>query len=185
MPITIHRRRPARHPLPHVARPGRLRCDEPGPDYSCADVVLKTDGAHEECGLTFTCSRGTEVVVIALFLLMAQPGTSGVLATLRLPNGSEYMVTQRCNWSLEPYTVSFYIRSPGRPWGWCYIDHQADRWRDVRMTYNEAYDTIMVTERGKIRGSLNRRRSTFENGAENPRGVSAPQEYRQPEFAFQ
>jgi len=36
------------------------------PDYSCAYVVLRTDGPHEGHGLTFTTGRGTEVVVQAV-----------------------------------------------------------------------------------------------------------------------
>jgi hypothetical protein len=81
------------------------------------------------------------IIGVALFLLVVQPGTSGVAASLRLPDGSEYMVTQRCNWSAEPYTVEFFMRSPGSPWGWCYIDHEANRWRAVAMTYDSASDT--------------------------------------------
>jgi hypothetical protein len=80
------------------------------------------------------------LIVAALFIRFIQPGSSGVVASLRLPDGSEYMVTQRCNWSPEPYTVAFYMRSPGAKWGWCYIDHQENRWRDVAMTYDAASD---------------------------------------------
>jgi L-fuconate dehydratase len=36
------------------------------PDYSCAYVVLRTDGPHEGHGLTFTTGRGTEVVCAAV-----------------------------------------------------------------------------------------------------------------------
>jgi L-fuconate dehydratase len=36
------------------------------PDYSCAYVVLGTDGRREGHGLTFTCGRGTEVVAEAI-----------------------------------------------------------------------------------------------------------------------
>ncbi|HYG76178.1 MAG TPA: L-fuconate dehydratase [Planctomycetota bacterium] len=36
------------------------------PDYSCAYVVLKTDAGLEGHGLTFTCGRGTEIVVTAV-----------------------------------------------------------------------------------------------------------------------
>jgi len=38
----------------------------PDPDYSCAYVVLKTSTGLEGHGLTFTCGRGTEVVVEAI-----------------------------------------------------------------------------------------------------------------------
>ena len=86
--------------------------------------------------------------VSTLLLLIIQPGGSGVVASLQLPDGSKYMVTQRCNWSLEPYTVSFYMRSQNGQWGWCYIDHQATRWRNVQLIYDSNRDVIDVTEDG-------------------------------------
>lgn len=36
------------------------------PNYSCAYVVLKTAKGTEGHGLTFTCGRGTEIVVAAI-----------------------------------------------------------------------------------------------------------------------
>ena len=124
-------------------------------------------------------------VVVALFLIIVQPGSSGVVASLRLPDGSEYMVTQRCNWSAEPYTVAFYMRASGGKWGWCYIDHQANRWRNVAMAYDPASDVVTVTERGVWKASLNRRQSTFAIGDSKPkRELAAPQEYHDPDFSF-
>ena len=38
----------------------------PDPDYSAAYVILKTDGAHEGHGLTFTIGRGNEICVAAI-----------------------------------------------------------------------------------------------------------------------
>ena len=123
-------------------------------------------------------------IAAGLFFLVVQPGTSGVVASLRLPDGSEYMVTQRCNWNPEPYTVSFYMRSAG-PWGWCYIDHQANRWHDTAMTYDPVTDIVTVTERGTWQAALDRKRSMFSIGDGKPkRELAAPQEVRQPEFAF-
>ena len=125
------------------------------------------------------------LLVTVAFVVIIQPGSSGVVASLRLADGSEYMVTQRCNWSLEPYTVAFYMRSPGGKWGWCYIDHQANRWRDVAMTYDTNSDVVTVTERGTWQAALDRKRSTFAIGDGKPkRDVPAPQEYREPEFPF-
>jgi len=125
------------------------------------------------------------VISIGLFFLMVQPGTSGVVAALRLPDGSEYMVTQHCNWSLEPYSVAFYMRTADGPWGWCYIDHQADRWRNVSMTYDQSSDIITVKERGTWQAALDRKRGVFSIGDGKPeRDVKAPEEIQQPEFAF-
>ena len=123
--------------------------------------------------------------LVVLFLSIVQPGSSGVVASLRLADGSEYLVTQRFNWSLEPYTVAFYMRPPGGRWGWCYIDHQADRWRDVSTTYDSSFDVVTVKRRGVWQAALDRKRGTFAIGEGKPRReVDAPQEYRQPPFAF-
>jgi hypothetical protein len=130
---------------------------------------------------------GVLIAIFAgLFLLIVQPGPSGVIASLRLADGSEYMVTQRCNWSAEPYTVAFYMRSPGEPWGWCYIDHEASRWRNVRMSHEAATDSIIVTRGGTRRAVLDRKRSMFwiDNGSGIQRELSAPQELSPPEFPF-
>ena len=125
------------------------------------------------------------ILVVALFLFIVQPGPSGVVASLRLPDGSEYMIVQRCNWSTEPYDVSFYMRSGGGQWGWCYIDHQADRWHDVAMTYNPTTDIVTVTQRGRWQAALDRGRSMFSIGDGKPkRELAAPQELHQPGYPF-
>ena len=105
--------------------------------------------------------------------------------TVWSPSPLSPMVTQRCNWSAEPYTVEFFMRSPGSPWGWCYIDHEANRWRAVAMTYDSASDTVVVTERGIRRAALNRTRSAFwiDNGSIR-RELAAPQDFHEPAFAF-
>jgi hypothetical protein len=125
------------------------------------------------------------LIVAALFVIIIQPGRSGVMASLRLADGSQYMVTQRCNWSPEPYTVAFYMRPSGGKWGWCYINHEANRWRDVTLTYDANSDVITVTKRGTWQAALDRKRNTFAIGDGKPKPeLAAPQEYREPEFPF-
>jgi hypothetical protein len=122
---------------------------------------------------------------LGAFVWIVQPGPSGVVASLRLPEGSQYMVTQICNWGPEPYTVSFYMRSPGGGWSWCYIDHQANRWQNVTLLYDTNRDVVTITERGTWRGALDRKRGTFAIGDGRPsRDVDAPQMYSEPPFAF-
>lgn len=119
------------------------------------------------------------------FLATVQPGGVGVLGSVRTPDGSQYVVEQTCNWSMEPYTVSFYMRSPTGQWGWCYVDHEAPRWKGVEVTYDEASDQIVVTEQGIQRATLDRRTQMFriDNGSIR-HVVSAPQEEgRVPTFA--
>jgi hypothetical protein len=126
--------------------------------------------------ITLGAAAAVILVLAAAFMAIVQPGGSGVLASIRLADGSEYMVTQRCNWGGEPYTVAFYMRSADEPWGWCYIDHQANRWRNVAMTYDQASDTITVTERGVWQAALNRQRKVFATGNGKPRSeTDAPQ----------
>lgn len=112
------------------------------------------------------------------------PGGSGVLASLRLEDGSDYMVTQQYNWP-EGYIVDFYMRSDGEPWSWCYIDHEAKRWGDVKMSYDGSTDAVSITERGTLRAVLNRKRNTFwiNNGSQR-REARAPQGHETPAFAF-
>jgi hypothetical protein len=123
---------------------------------------------------------------LGVVIFYVGPGGSGVLAALRLQDGSEYMVTQRYNnGSAEPYTVAFYMRSRGRPWGWCYVDHQAARWHSVGMHYDASSDSIIITKSGVRRATLDRKRQMFWIDTFPPgREVPAPQEVRNPDFPF-
>lgn len=128
---------------------------------------------------------GLLLIAATITVVAIQPGRSGVAGFLRLADGSEYMVIQHCNWSLEPYNVAFFMRPPEGKWGWCYIDHQANRWRDVALRYDEATDVVTITERGAWRAALDRKRGRFAIGDGTPkRELTAPQEYRDPEFPF-
>jgi hypothetical protein len=125
------------------------------------------------------------LLVLGAFARVFLPGTSGVIASISLPDGSEYMVTQKCTWSPEPYIVSFYMRSPGGKWGWCYIDHQAIRWRNVAMSYDTNKVVVTITERGAWQAALDRKRVAFAIGDGKPRReLAAPQSYQEPEFPF-
>ena len=79
------------------------------------------------------------------------------------------------------------MRSPKGGWGWCYIDHQATRWRDVALTYDATLDIVSVTEQGIWKAGLDRKRSTFAIGHGKPkRELDAPQSIvKRPEFASQ
>jgi hypothetical protein len=125
------------------------------------------------------------IVFVAWLWRDLGPGGSGTLAWLRLPDGSEYVITQKYNWSMEPYTVSFYQRAGEGPWGWNYVDHEALRWREVAMTYDPGTDEVIVTEQGKRRVVLDRKKKSLwlDNGDGSIRHVRVPQEMRTPEFA--
>lgn len=125
------------------------------------------------------------VLGVGFIIYVIEPGPSGVVASLRLKDGSEYMVTQTCNYSPEPYTVSFYLRSKDGPWGWCYIDHQASRWHKVKMTYDDATDTITIFNNGTAEATLDRKASQFSLRRSGPGTARpAPQEKSAPPYPF-
>jgi hypothetical protein len=64
------------------------------------------------------------------------------------PDGTEMCIVQRCNWCGEPFTTSFYIRKPGRGWGWFYFDHEDWYWGKSRV-YLDTNNTIATFYRGK------------------------------------
>jgi hypothetical protein len=135
----------------------------------------------------FLCWSGALVGALSGVAIVAivQPGGDGVLGSVRTPDGAEYVVEQTCNWSIEPYTVSFYMRSANGQWGWCYVDHEASRWKDVEVIYDDASDRIVISEQGIQRAILDRSTRIFwiDNGSIR-RNVSAPQEEgRVPGFA--
>lgn len=66
------------------------------------------------------------------------PGKNVVLDRVTTADGVELALTHRSNDSIsEPYTVSFYYRRPGDPWGWFYYDHEDTRWWDGQIEVNE------------------------------------------------
>lgn len=129
------------------------------------------------------CMVSIAVVFVAAYLMIVQPGGDGVLGSVKTPDGSEYVVEQKCNWGAEPYTVAFYMRSAEGNWGWCYIDHEASRWRDVEVRFDEETNKIVVTEQGVRRASLDRGTNIFwlDNGSIH-REVLAPQSEGSPKF---
>jgi hypothetical protein len=133
--------------------------------------------------LTWGAAAGAVILAVAVAVIV-QPGGDGVLGATKTPDGSEYVVEQKCNWSVEPYTVSFYMRSPNGKWGWCYIDHEAKRWKDVVVYFDEAANEIVVTEQGARRASLDRTSNKFRKDNDSiHHDVIAPQEEREPTFA--
>ena len=83
------------------------------------------------------------------------------MASLELPDGTKYKISQNYNWSSEPYTVRFFIDEGTGKWSSHYVDHQAFRWRNVVMTYDAAGDRVVVTEQGVPRVIVDRRRDTY------------------------
>jgi len=68
------------------------------------------------------------VVAVLVGLLIKHLNGPRIVAEAVAPDGTEMCIVQRCNWSGEPFTTSFYYRKPGGPWGWFYFDHQDWYW---------------------------------------------------------
>ena len=169
---------------------------ETAPDAAGSEKMSRCLGTREQSENTMSI-RCKQVVrfltwgavsigaILAIaFVATVQPGGDGVLGSVKTSDGSEYVVEQRCNWSSEPYTVSFYMRSADGNWGWCYIDHEASRWKDVEVFFDKAANEIVVTEQGIRRASLDRTKNTFwiDNGSIR-RDLNAPQGDGAPAFA--
>ncbi len=123
------------------------------------------------------------VLVGALAVVRANgPGGSGVLARLSLQDGSEYLLTQRWNDWTEPYTVAFWFRQPGGDWGWCYIDHEASRWRNASLRHDVPGQSVQVLRDGTLEAELYLERSTFALHGKREREFEAPYELIEPPY---
>ena len=122
------------------------------------------------------------VGVFALAFYYLGPGGTGVLSRLTLVDGSEFRLIQRYNYSTEPYTIDFFFRLPRAPWGWCYIDHQDNRWRTGRLQFNAAKKSVEVYCGADLRADYFTDRHTFALYSQSSRELPAPQEVRDPPF---
>lgn len=110
------------------------------------------------------------------------PGGSGVLSRLSLQDESEYLLTQEWNGWVEPYTVAFWFRQRGGEWGWCYVDHEASRWRNASLWHDVERQSIQVLREGVLEAELFLERSAFALRGALDRELEAPQEVRDPPF---
>jgi hypothetical protein len=108
------------------------------------------------------------------------PGGTGVIGRLTLEDGSEFKVIQQYNGSFDPYTVDFFFKLPGSPWGWCYIEPEDTRWTSARLRYNAQKRSIEVYRGNTLRAAYSTDCKTFALYADYQREVPAPQEVRDP-----
>lgn len=113
----------------------------------------------------------------------AGPGGDGVLARVVTTEGVECVVTQRWNDWAEPYTVEFFSRDRDGDWGWCYIDHESDRWWSCELVEDGDTGAVRLLERGRLRAEYDPRQQTFSlcDAAGRVRHtLDAPQDRRDP-----
>jgi hypothetical protein len=68
-----------------------------------------------------------------------------VIAQLEKPDGTAYRVTQVWNCWAEPYTGRLFMCSPEGEWGSCCIDHQSERWRSTKLSFDERENRVLLT----------------------------------------
>ena len=123
-------------------------------------------------------------VLLSAGLRACGPGGSGILDQLELSDGSEYLLTQRWNGFVEPYTVSFYFKLGGGQWGWCYIEHEDTRWFHAELLHDADTNSVKIYRDGALRAELFLDRQVFALYGANTqqrREVDAPQDLRFPE----
>ncbi len=91
------------------------------------------------------------LVLMALLMLLRGylPGGDGVIARAIAPDGTEMCIVQTFNDPVEPYTVSFYYRKPGKQWGWFYYDHEDTRWFSGTIELDDGGNLAHVKRNGK------------------------------------
>lgn len=76
------------------------------------------------------------------------PGKDVIIARATTPDGVDLCVTHKSNYSIEPYTVSFYFKRPNQPWGWFYYEHEDTRWFRGSIELNDE-GTMAFIKRGR------------------------------------
>ena len=127
-------------------------------------------------------------IIIALAILLGAtffhyfgPGGSGIIGNLTLEDGTEIKIIQSYNNSFgEPYTIDFYIKRPGEPWGSCYIEHEDTRWSGARLVLDPEKHSIKIYRGSTLRAEYFTERKTFALYADGQTERPAPYNDRAP-----
>jgi hypothetical protein len=117
------------------------------------------------------------VVLGSIFLFYFNPLKTSTIGSLTLEDGTELRIVQSFG---EPFQIDFYMKRPGEPWGWCYIDHEDTRWSSARLIQDKANQSVKIYNGSTLRAEYFMGRKTFALYAEYQRELAAPQENRVP-----
>lgn len=78
-----------------------------------------------------------------------------VIADETLPDGTRFIVTQKCNWRAEPFTTACWYKKPGGPWGWYYYDHQDLYWNHAPTHIDSESHILTIHRDGKTTITFN------------------------------
>ena len=84
---------------------------------------------------------------IGIFIYGSLPGKDVIIARAVAPDGTDLCVIHKSNHTGEPYTVSFYFKRPGNPWGWFYYEHEDTRWLTGSIVFDDT-GTVALIKRG-------------------------------------
>ena len=117
--------------------------------------------------------------ISVLGFLGVLPGSSGVVSSKTLTDGTKLIVAQQFSGELG-YEVGFYIKQPDQRWGWCYLDHQDSAWQDARIDYDSGTDTVSVWRGTILRGCWDRGLGKWERPDISGWSTDAPQDLKNP-----
>ena len=90
------------------------------------------------------------------------PGGDGVLAQLPLEGGGAVVVTQEWSAWPEPYEVQLWHQAvPSNPWMRFMIDHETNRWRGVRLEFDESGRRVLLWSGANLRGEFDPKAATY------------------------
>lgn len=78
-----------------------------------------------------------------------------IIADETLPDGTRFIVTQKCNWGGEPFTTACYYQKPGKNWGWYYYDHEDWYWNHAPTRIDQEAKQLSVLRNGKTTVTFN------------------------------
>ena len=94
---------------------------------------------------------GIVVALVAVApLVIRRMSEPRVIARAVAPDGTEFCVVQKFNWSPEMFTTSCYYRKPGGLWGWLYFDHQDSYWDRGRAVVDPAAKRVNLHRGGAL-----------------------------------
>lgn len=73
------------------------------------------------------------VIAVAMGTCVHHINTPRIIGRAIAPDGTEMAIVQKCNWSGEPFTTSFFYRRPNERWAWLYYNHEDDYWHMSRV----------------------------------------------------
>ena len=98
-----------------------------------------------------------------------------VVAEATAEDGTTAVLTQSRNdyWA-EPYTVALWLRPPGEPWHWFYVDHQSGWWRSGRIEMDGERGEALIRSGSKRFATLDLETRTLTREDGFPARVATP-----------